>query len=284
VEDFVVERDGIWSFTEFGEAATGTLNGWFEIFLSGYGGYLRNSSALWEGRPDPSWRDMRAVGTSSVNISRHGALPLVARLISEYNADAELVVDIGCADATYLVELCRAHPHLRGIGVEPAEQLRQVAVELIAEGGLEDRVSVIDGMASLALHDLSPDFFVFGFSLHELVEQQGRESVVEMLRGIGRDHPNAYLLIVEVDYGKRDDVEAMRNDPHLRGYYNTYYMLHDFTDQVLLTKPQWRDLFSEAGFEILEERAIDPEYDPTGLEIVFALRSDDPHGTGAVSH
>lgn len=271
VEGIVAETCGVWSLTEFGHAATGALIGWFEIFLSGYGEYFRNAEALWAGQPQPRWRDMRSVGTSSVNISRHGALPLVARLIDQHNADAGLVVDVGCADATYLVELCSGCPGLEGIGVEPAEQLRAEAEALIARSGLEHRISLVDSISSLTFQQIHPDFFVFGFSLHELVEQTGREAVIELLREIGSGHPGARLLVVEADYSRRSDVEAMMRDAHLRGYYNYYYMLHDFTDQVLLTRPQWRDLFDEAGLTIVEERAIDPEYDPTGMEIVFVL-------------
>jgi 2-ketoarginine methyltransferase len=271
VEGIAAEASGVWSLTEFGSAATGTLIGWFDIFLSGYGEYFRNARALWAGEPDPRWRDMRSVGTSSVNISRHGALPLVARLIDRYQADASLVVDVGCADATYLVELCSSCPGLTGIGVEPAEQLRTDAQDLIARSGLGHRITLVDSIASLTSQEIHPDFFVFGFSLHELVEQTGRAAVIELLREIAREHPAARLLVAEADYSARSDVEAMTHDPHLRGYYNYYYMLHDFTDQILLTRPEWRDLFDEAGLTIIEERAIDPEYDPTGMEIVFVL-------------
>lgn len=281
VEGIVAESSGVWSLTEFGGAATGALTGWFEIFLSGYGEYFRNARALWAGQPDPQWRDMRSVGTSSVNISRHGALPLVARLIEQYNADAGLVVDVGCADATYLVELCSSCPGLTGIGVEPAEQLRTEAQALIARSELEHRISLVDSIASLTFHQVHPDFFVFGFSLHELVEQTGRTAVIELLREIGRGHPAARLLVVEADYSQRSEVEAMKHDAHLRGYYNYYYMLHDFTDQVLLTRPQWRDLFDEAGLTIIEERAIDPEYDPTGMEIVFVLAQASEFGAAS---
>jgi 2-ketoarginine methyltransferase len=274
VEDIVVEQAGIWSLTEFGAAATGPLNGWFELFVGGYGDYFRNAAALWAGRPDRRWRNMRAVGTASVNISRYGALPLVTRLIGEYNPDADLVVDVGCADAGYLVELCTAYPGLHGVGVEPAEQLRHEADDLIARSGLKQRISLVESIASVGLQRSDPHFFVFGFSLHELVEQQGREAVIGILREIGMQHPTSRLLVVEPDYSRRDDVDAMKSDPHLRGYYNYYYMLHDFTDQVLLTRAEWRELFVDAGYTIIEERTIDPDYDPTGLEIVFVLGRD----------
>jgi 2-ketoarginine methyltransferase len=273
VEQIVVEHAGIWSLTPFGTAAIGPLSGWFELFLQGYGEYFRHADALWAGQPDPRWRDMRAVGRASINISRHGALPLVARLIGEHNPDAKLVVDVGCADATYLVELCASYSDLHGLGVEPSDQLRKEARDLISRAGLEHRISVVESIESLSAQPMDPAFFVFGFSLHELVEQRGRGAVVDMLRDIGSRHPDSRLLVVEADYGRRDDVEAMRSDAHLRGYYNYYYMLHDFTDQILLTRSQWREIFHDAGYVILEERAIDPDYDPTGLEIAFVLSS-----------
>ena len=272
VEDFVEQRDGRWSLTPFGAAAAGDLRGWFQLFLDAYGEFIRNAAALWAGKPDPSWRDMRSVGLASVRISEHGALPLVSQLITKHCPDAQMVVDVGCADATYLAALCAVHPTLRGIGIEPDERLREEAHQTIEQRGLSDRVHLVPELSDLATLDLDPDVFVFGFSLHEMVEQQGEDAVKELLADIGVGHPGALLLAAEADYSKRDDLAAMRADPHLRGYYNWYYMLHDFTDQVLLTRDQWRALFDDAGLTILDEPAIDPAFDPTGLEVVFALR------------
>jgi 2-ketoarginine methyltransferase len=272
VEDVVFRDDDRWALSEFGAALRGR-RGWLEMLVSGYGGYFRNSERLWRGDVDPGWREMRSVGRGSVDISRYGALPMVVEFIRDLNPAGRRIVDIGCANADYLIALCQTDNNLIGIGVEPADELRAEAIDRIEDAGLAHRVRVISSVDDIRAElDGSPDFFVFGFVLHELHEQRGAAWLTGFLADLGRDFSDAWVLAVEADVSARRDVERMRSEAHLRGYYNPYYLLHDFTNQTLLTRGEWETLFNTAGLRVHDVRQSDPRFDPTGMEIGFALR------------
>jgi 2-ketoarginine methyltransferase len=274
----VVKRDGTaYRLTAFGQQL-GSLRGWMDLFMRGYGSYYRNAAALWHGTVDPAWRRIRHVGLASVRISEYGALPALERLIAELEPDARVVMDFGCANGQHLVRLCQRSPGLRGVGVEPSADLCREAERLVREQGLEGRVRIVNAPAQdfEPGNDERPDVVVFAFVLQELVEQIGFDALVELLDSLQARHPDAWFLVVEVDPGPRARPQEMARDPYLRGYYNHYYLLHDFTDQRLLGFVEWRELFTKAGLEVHREEAIDPRVDPTGLERVFALRSSGP--------
>jgi 2-ketoarginine methyltransferase len=90
-----------------------------------------------------------------------------------------------------------------------------------------------------------------------------------MVRTVITSSPGARLVVVEVDH-RPDDPTVMRHGLGL-AYYNPYYLLHQITRQRLATTDFWRELFAEAGAEILAWRACDPEVDSTGLEFGCVL-------------
>lgn len=271
VEQVVRQGPAGFVLTPFGRSLE-SLRGWLDLFTRGYGGYFHEAAAVWGGRVDPGWRDRREVGLASVRMSEHDALPLVIALMDELNPAATRIVDFGCANGAYLVRLCEQRPDLHGVGLEPDALLVAEARGLVAQRGLDARVEIVHAAAQDFVPAQAPDFVVFAFVLQELTEQISVQGTTELLRMLGRRFPAAHFLAVEVDGAGREDPERMRTQAQRRGYYNYYYLLHDLTEQRLLSFAQWRELFGAAGFAIARERSVDPSVDDTGLTTGFALR------------
>jgi 2-ketoarginine methyltransferase len=271
VEDIVDLQDDRYVLTDFGRSV-GDLRGHMNLIMRGYQGFFHHAEDLWRGKVDPEWRSMREVGIASAQISEYDTIPLVTTLLHELYPAGSVVVDFGCGNALYLVKLCEQEPQLRGIGIEADKALCAEAHRMISEKGLQTRVQIVNAMAQDYVPEVEPDFIVFGFVLQELLEWIGVNSLERLLDTLGKRFPRTWFIVIEVDAAGRERTDDMRNDPHMRGYYNPYYMLHDFTQQRLLTFDRWRELFRRVGFEIHRELPVDPAADATGLERAFALR------------
>jgi 2-ketoarginine methyltransferase len=270
VEDVVRRANGMYRLTDFGLSLP-SLRGWMDLFVRGYGDYFHRARELWRGELGPDLRNMLEVGLASAGMSHHDAIPLVISLIESTNPAGSHVIDLGCADGAFLVALCEHRPELTGVGVEQDPHLAGQARRNVEAHGLRDRIQVVEAAAQDYVPETMPDFLVFAFVLQEIVGQIGDDGAVELLRLVGERFRSARILVVEVDGAGREDLDLMRGDPHRRGYYNYYYLLHDLTQQRLLAFDEWRRLFRKAGLRVELEQPCDPTVDPTGLTAGFAL-------------
>jgi len=74
-------------------------------------------------------------------------------IAAEHIGDDDLILDAGCRDAAQLIELARRHPSLTGVGVEPVEIHVERARAAVHEAGLDDRLTVHQGV----VHDVPVD-------------------------------------------------------------------------------------------------------------------------------
>ncbi|PIE25762.1 MAG: hypothetical protein CSA58_12670 [Micrococcales bacterium] len=270
----VLSRDGS-SFRLAEEwSALRDVRGWLELLLGGYHGVFRAAGELTRHGDAAAARDPVHVAAGSGGITTFDAAPMMARLIAGADAgDAPLILDYGCGDGTMLRDLCRHFPGARGFGLEVDPRTVARAAENLAGAGLGDRVTVERGMAPASLPDLDPDFVILAFVLHEVLGQAGREGLVEFMRSLREAYPRASLLAVEVLNPRLVGLERLlAEDPQGRGYYNPYIWLHYVTRQELVDHETWKELFDEAGFEIVATDGVDPGIDPTGLEVGYLAR------------
>ncbi|GIJ44240.1 2-ketoarginine methyltransferase [Virgisporangium aliadipatigenens] len=271
-----VAYDGGWRLT--GKArAIEPFQPWYTLLVGGYATTFRQlGDAL---RTDAPWagRDGARVGAGSCGMSAHDAVPMVERLLDRLPPDAPTVVDLGCGDGGFLVELCKRRADLIGIGLEPDAYSVELAKSGIVAAGLENRLSVRQGRASDALTlENSGDgtlCFMAAFVLQEMLEQEGRSAVCALLRDTVRRHPHAYWAIVEVDH--RPDDAVITDHPLGIAYYNPYFLLHAITEQKLETRDFWERLFAEAGLEIVAVEHPPRDVDSTDLELGYLLRAVD---------
>jgi 2-ketoarginine methyltransferase len=161
-------------------------------------------------------------------------------------------------------------PDIQAVGVEPSRGAYEAGARMVREMNLQDRVKLVHSDALEYEVTVQPDFLLFGFVLHELYAQIGEDNLVRYLQTIGRKFRDSHVIVMEVDYDI-DNHEVMKS-PMGRGYYNPYFLLHPFTDQKLLPKGKWLELFAAAGFEVLASEAVDHRVDPSGLGIGMLLR------------
>ncbi|WZB72469.1 hypothetical protein WJ968_14835 [Achromobacter xylosoxidans] len=57
-----------------------------------------------------------------------------------------------------------------------------------------------------------------------------------------------------------------------KAYYNPYYLIHEFTEQRLMTDAWWQSLYEEAGLKIVNHDYPDEAVDSTRLEIGYLLK------------
>jgi len=68
----------------------------------------------------------------------------------EAGRDAQVVIQVGCAEGYYVCGLARLYPGLeRAIGIDIAETARELARRTVALNGLEARCQILDGLAAV---------------------------------------------------------------------------------------------------------------------------------------
>jgi 2-ketoarginine methyltransferase len=244
--------------------------GWITLFVGGYGTLFRNVDAILRGTHRGARRDAGWVGIGSCLMSQFDSIPLTGALIERVRPDAALVLDYGCGNALSIVTLCERNPRLRAIGVEESAVACEAARRLVAERGLDDRVSVVNADVLSYEPTCTPDIVVFAFVLQELAGQSGEAELIGFLSKLGRSFPRSHVVVIEVDDVSKTDPGVFET-PMGRGFYNYYFMLHPFTDQRLLPDAAWRRIFAEAGFTVVAREVVDRDIDPSGLEVGYVL-------------
>lgn len=263
--------DDTYSLTPFGSDVL-FARPWYELLMGGYDKTLQPLPSLMADRNTLSTRDGAWVGKGSCGISQYDAIPVVSHLIAE-TGDVGVLVDMGCGDGSFLIGLCEEFG-LPGIGFDPHASGMEAANAAAAEKGIADRVHFevggIEDVDRLLPANCDRPFFIAAFTLQELLEQQGRDAVVQAV-SLALARPSAHLGVVEVD-NQSANPKAMSDD-FAKAYYNPYFLIHVLTEQRLLPLAQWRDLFADAGATILDECTTAREIDPTGFMVGFLLRS-----------
>jgi 2-ketoarginine methyltransferase len=244
--------------------------GWFNILIGGYDNIFSNVGAMLQEGIAGYKRDGMWVGIGSCQISKYDTIPITKAFIKSVKPDAKHIVDFGCGNALYLCALAKELDGIRAIGIEPDKSAYEAGLKKVAEMGLQEQVSLVNVDALDYEIKEKPDFILFGFVLQEIVSQIGRPAFIEYLSKLGRKFADSYLMVMEVDYDI--DNRNVMQSPMGRGYYNPYFLLHPFTNQLLLPKKEWDEIFDEAGYDIVRDEVTSPKADPSGFGICYVLK------------
>lgn len=230
---------------------------WYELLVGGYAETFQQITQVLKGNGYAT-RNGELVGVGSCGISRFDALPLVRRLLAEAEEEVSHIIDLGCGDGQFLQRLTEEHPRARGVGVDPYAPAAQTNGRVTFQ-----RASATEYVRELGdAGGASGGLFLAAFLLQEIIEQEGRDAVVDLVRR-ALDHAR-YFAVVEVEH-RPDDPAVMQHGLGL-AYYNPYYLIHVLTEQRLETRRFWRDLFDEAGAAVVADYTVDSSVDATGLE------------------
>ncbi|MCI0348626.1 MAG: 2-ketoarginine methyltransferase, partial [Acidobacteriales bacterium] len=271
-ENMAVETEAGFSLTDKALMLE-RFEGWYTMLVGGYAETFLQIGACLPAESGWASRNATKVGVGSCGISHYDAIPLTKSLMEKVPGAGTRLLDLGCGNGRYLAEFCKSMPAIQAWGAEPDRGGYEEAVALIEREGLASRVRVSHAGAIEFLDsafDFTPDFTVLGFVLHEILGQEGRASVVGFLKKLIHRFPSIHIIVIEVD-NRFDGRQAMRHGLAL-AYYNPYYLLHEFTNQQLITDSEWKSIFSEAELELIRQETTDENIDSTGLEIGYLLR------------
>ncbi len=273
VEEVLIkeQQNGLVSFrlSEYGQHIK-FYEGWFNILVGGYGSIFSNIDTMLRQGIGAARRDGGLVGMGSCQISRYDTIPITKAFIQSVKPGAKRIVDFGCGNALYLCSLAKELDGIKAIGIEPDGKAYRAGLEQVAQMGLQDQVSLVNVDALDYEIEEHPDFILFGFVLQEIIAQIGRDEMIHYLKKLGQKFTDSYLMVMEVDYDI-DNHQVMKT-PVGSGYYNPYFLLHPFTQQLLLPKCEWDDIFAAAGYAIIRDEVTSPKADPTGLGICYVLQ------------
>ena len=180
---------------------------WYKLLVGGYAQTFQQLSAALRADAPYATRDASSVGVGSCGISQYDALPMTRRLLQQIPGKWKTLVDLGCGDGSYLVDLCRSIPHAHGVGVDSEQASVDAGLRAAQFYGIADRVTIRTGSVT-APPDLSqecgPFCFIAAFVLQEVLEQSGRGAVLEMLTTTFTLYPDCHWIVIEVDHRPED--------------------------------------------------------------------------------
>lgn len=143
-EGIVTDSEGVPAITAKGRELL-EFRPWYELLIGGYGATLRELPEVMADRKRFASRNGTMVGLGSCGMSRFDAVPLVKRLITRLPEPPSALVDLGCGDGTFLLDLCEGGSP--GIGVDPTAGSIDNARRAAAERGMSDQVSFVNATA-----------------------------------------------------------------------------------------------------------------------------------------
>ncbi len=271
-ENYLLEEDGEWSLTAKG-AGVAQFAPWYQMCVGGYAITFQQIGDVLRAGAGYATRDSYQVGMGSTGLGVTDTLPLAMQLLDAGAAKCDTLVDLGCGDGRFTIEILKRRPELRGIGVDPTPASIERAVRLRDESGLRDRLEFVTATAAdVPALDLPANgsgiAFLTAFVLQEMLEQDGEGRVEDLLRATFDAFPDAVWVVVEMDY--QPDSPLLGAHGLARAFYNPYFLIHNITQQRLKPRGWWISLFERAGLEATAA-TTDPRVDSTGLEIGFLL-------------
>jgi len=243
--------------------------GWFTLFVGGYGPTMQALPAILDGGKSRSVRNEADVAFGSGEIDCFDLIPLIIRIIRKWSIPTGYIVDLGCGSGSCLIELCTLFPLLRATGVAMDAPTVSLVTDRVRARGLLERISIVQCNMRDFKCIATPDLVLCAFVLQEVAYQEGVPAVKAFLTELGRTHPGALVLVVEVP--KRESAHAVRK-LEFGPYYSCYSLIHSLTRQRLLSASEWRAIFCHAGYRIVDEARVEESVDPFGVEVGYLLR------------
>jgi SAM-dependent methyltransferase len=245
----------------------------FVFFVGGYGRVLCETGRLVEGR-SLYGRDIRrdghyvALGSELVGKTPHTRSYDVV-LDRGAEASPNVVVDLGCGSAKFLIRLVEATGATKGLGIDIDGDACALARRRIEEVGLSSRIEVIQGDVSEVCEAepslaRSIDVVTAMFLVHEFFAA-GEKEASRRLAGLSRllRPSSGRLLILDKC---TDALESDEPPPYLP----EFTLVHDLTAQVLHPRRVWQRILDGAGLRVVHEEWLPPHTGAVLLECALA--------------
>jgi 2-ketoarginine methyltransferase len=247
---------------------------WYTLMIGGYTTTADQIGDALHRGASACTRNGRHVGTGSCDLAHYDGMPMLQTLIDDAGIQPNCILDLGCGDGLYLVEMCRRMEDVDAWGAEPDSEAFIQAQAVVEAEGLGSRIHLVNSSAEDFLANppdgCNPDLLFFGYVLQEILGQKGRQTVVDLLRSVAAAFPQIKIVVIEVA-NEITSPTVMRHGL-ARNFWNVYYLVHYFTNQKLETRDFWENLFEEAGLVEMGAVTTPSSVDTTGLELGYLLR------------
>lgn len=219
------------------------------------------------------FRDPALDALASGRICRGFSYPAVVRRVEELAP--ERLVDLGCGSGELLIELCRALPELRCLGVDLAPEAVAVARWKLAEAGFADRVELVPGdILADDWEAILPrperdrtELLVSSAVFHEFAYPD-LDRLEAALAGVRRAFPVARLLLAE-SVEQEDEVLRAQPSGSLE-----HHLFHRLSKQGIAHPNRWRHVFEAGGYQIERQETFPPG------GVLFLLRPEGLEAAG----
>jgi len=226
--------------------------GYFLWLVRGYGNLWQNLADLL-----PNGRGtMDSIGRNGKYIAMAGR-DYGAHFVDTYFNDMlqqmpfKAAADIGCGSAERLINLAKAHPDFRGVGIDLNPEAVKLAQQRVAAAELQDRLTILHGdvRALAARPELAEVELLFCFFMgHDLWP---RENCLDVLRRLRTVFPRVQRFLLSDTY--RSDVPPSRYVPI---FTLGFEVSHAVMGQYIPSVAEWMDLFEDAGWKCVARRDI----------------------------
>ena len=250
-----INGDGkTYSLSPKGQLIAGELRGTFTIARA-YSPVINNIAPLLTGKSRFGVDVHKNIQLSAQGSGETGMMfmfPLVKDIIRRRGFKS--VLDIGCGDATFLIDLCEANPDVTAYGLDLSAGAIEDGRRNIARHNLEDRIHLyvedMFNVKSLAGQFEGIEAATSFFILHEFL-RCGPSKVLDFLETFRQTFPNMSLILCDSIRHTRDQLRK-RGGPLAE-----FQLSHDLTGQMTITREEWKSIFTDAGFASIEEDYFD---------------------------
>ncbi|MCX5692559.1 MAG: class I SAM-dependent methyltransferase [Candidatus Omnitrophica bacterium] len=198
------------------------------------------------------FRREKFVAKGTAELGCYVSFPIVKDIIKRYRF--KKVLDLGCGSGDFLFSLCDGNNDIVCYGIDISEEAIRHGRERVGSAGKGDKVELavcnIFNLDDIMARWYDIDVLTSMYVLHEFLSE-GKEKVVELLRGIRKNFPGKHIIISEVC---RKSIESLRKNPTAVA---EHHLFHALSNQGIITFEEWEELFKESGYKLIEMKRFD---------------------------
>lgn len=220
--------------------------GYIQWIIKGYGELLQNLSEFASNASVPISKDGKNIALSGKDYGKYHVDPYFDALVGEIQVKS--LLDVGCGSGARLIKLAQKNKDFIGIGVEINNDAVKVAKQNIKKANLEDQITIYQGdmanMQPMPGFEKVENFSCF-FMGHDLWPRENCKQVFEKIHGL---FPSLEHFIF-CDTYHSSEAHSLETPIFTLGF----ELIHRAMKQYIPTISEWKELFSETNWEIVQQ-------------------------------